>query len=123
MAAASDLGFFMAQGDRFRRKGRAQSALESYAKAAALAPDRPEPIAGQGLATLDLGRKQEAIPLFEKALSLKPSYAAAVMGLAEAYRALDSKDEALKWYQRYVELAPDGPQVEAAKAAIQELNP
>ena len=113
---------FMNQGDRFREREQPRNALDAYAKAAEMEPNRAEPLAGRGLALLDLGRTAPAIVAFQQALKLNPRHGLALMGLAEAYRAEGKKDEAITYYEEYLDALPNGPEAAVAKAAIKALQ-
>lgn len=117
-----DFNWYMAQGDRLRDHEKAEAALDAYGRAADLEPDRAEPIAGRGLALLDMGSKLQAEAAFQQALKVNAKYTVAIMGLAETYKAQGKKDEAIKYYQRYLEVAPQGTDAAVAKAAIQRLS-
>jgi len=113
---------YMNQGDRLREREQPRNALDAYAKAAEMEPNRAEPIAGRGLALLDLGRTASAIAAFQQALKLNPREGLALMGLAEAYRAEGNKDEAITYYEKYLDVLPNGPEAAVAKAAIEALQ-
>lgn len=117
-----DFDYWLEQGDKLRMRERVEAALEAYGKAADLGPSRAEPVAGRGLAFLDLGHKPQAEAAFREALRLNPRYAVAVMGLAETYRAMGRRQEAISYYQRYLEILPDGPEARVAQAAIKRLK-
>ena len=112
----------MSQADRFREREQPRNALDAYAKAAEMEPNRAEPLAGRGLALLDLGRTASAIAAFQQALKLNPREGLALMGLAEAYRAEGNKEEAITYYEKYLEVLPNGPEAAVAKAAIEALQ-
>ncbi|HKD42081.1 MAG TPA: zinc-ribbon domain-containing protein [Myxococcaceae bacterium] len=113
---------YMSQADRFREREQPRNALDAYAKAAEMEPNRAEPLAGRGLALLDLGRTASAIAAFQQALKLNPREGLALMGLAEAYRAEGNKEEAITYYEKYLEVLPNGPEAAVAKAAIEALQ-
>jgi predicted Zn finger-like uncharacterized protein len=113
---------YMTQGDRLREREQPGNALDAYAKAAELEPGRPEPLAGRGLALLDLGKTATAIAALQQALKIDPRYGLALMGLAEAYRAEGNKDEAIRYYEKYLDVHPDGPEAPVAEAAIKALQ-
>ncbi len=118
------LGFdqLLTQGDRLRLRDRPDQALEAYDKAIELKPDRAEPVAGRGLALLDLGERSGAETAFREALRLNPRYAVAVMGLAETLRRQGKNAEAVEQYQRYLDILPNGPESSVARANIERLK-
>lgn len=117
-----DFDWYMASGDRLREREHPQAALDSYARAQELGPGRAEPVAGKGLAQLDLGNKSAAVSSFQRALELNPRYGVALMGIAEAYRSLGQKDDAAKYYAKYLELFPGSSEASVAKRALDRLR-
>lgn len=114
--------WYMAQGDRLRDREKASQALDMYGKAADLKPDRAEPVAGRGLALLDMGQKEQAAASFQEALKMNPRYGVAIMGLAETYRAMGRSADAIKYYERYLDVLPNGPEAVVAREAIKRLK-
>ena len=84
------------------------SALGSYDRARALAPDFAPAALGRGQLLLRLGRAEEAIPNLEAAL-LGADSAAAHDGLGVAYALAGDSARAHVHLHRAVELAPDRP--------------
>jgi predicted Zn finger-like uncharacterized protein len=113
---------YVAQGDRLRDREKPEAALDMYGRAADIFPERVEPIAGRGLALLDMGQVVPAEASFEAALKLNPRYGPAIMGLAEAFRMQGKKDSALQWYQKYLDVLPDGSEAEVARSNIERLK-
>jgi cytochrome c-type biogenesis protein CcmH/NrfG len=110
------------QGDRLREREKAEAALDAYAEAAELEPDRPEPYSGRGLALLDMSDPRQAEAEFKQALKLSPNYGEAIIGLAETYRSQGKKAEAIRYYERYLEILPNGPEASVARSAIERLK-
>ena len=81
-----------------------------------------EPVAGRGLALLDLGQAVQAQAAFETALSMNRSYGPAIMGLAEAFRTQGKKAQAVEWYRRYLEVMPEGSEAVVARNNIERLK-
>ncbi len=121
-APVRDFDYYMAQGDRLRERDRSESALDAYAQAAELEPERPEPYTGRGLALLDMNDPRQAEPEFKQALKINPKYGEAIMGLAETYRSQGKKAEAIRYYERYLEILPNGPEASVARSAIERLK-
>jgi len=113
---------YMRQGDRLREREKSEAALDAYAKAAEMEPSRAEPIAGRGLALLDMGSKLQAQAAFEQALRLNPRYGVALMGLAETYRAQGKNADAIRYYERYLDVLPNGSEAPVARANIKKLQ-
>ena len=112
----------MRQADRLRDAEKAEAALSMYGRAADLEPNRIEPMAGRGLALLDMGQANAALGAFEQVLSRAPKYGPAVMGTAEAYRMLKNTPKAIEWYQRYLDELPEGSEANVARNNIERLK-
>ena len=117
-----DFKYFMERGDRLRMGDKAEAALNAYGKAGDLQPTRAEPIAGKGLALLDLGKLPQAEGALQRALTLNPRYGVAIMGLAETYRAMGRKEDAIRYYQKYLDDFPNGSEAAVARGAIKKLQ-
>ncbi len=113
---------WMAQGDRERQHARARAAVDTYARAIELEPDRPEGYAAQGLALLDLGEARSAVSAFRRALAANPRYSVAEFWLGEAYRRAGQTTEAADAYQRYLQAAPEGAEASRAREALNALR-
>lgn len=114
--------YWMAQGDRLRMRERYEAAMDAYGRAADMGPTRAEPLAGRGLALLDLGKHLPAEAAFREALKLNSRYAVAVMGLAETYKAMGKKQQAIEQYEKYLDILPNGPEAPVARSAIERLK-
>jgi predicted Zn finger-like uncharacterized protein len=113
---------YMAHGYRFLEIRSPQLALEAFAKAADLRPDRAEPFGGRGLALFKMGDLTQAEASFQEALKLNPYFGIAVIGLAKTYLAQGRKDKAADYYGKYLEILPDGPEANGAKLALKRLR-
>lgn len=121
-APVRDFDYYMTQGNRLRERERSEAALDAYAEAAELEPDRAEPYSGRGMAYLDLGDTQQAETEFKQALKNNANYGEAIIGLAETYRSRGKKAEAIRYYERYLEILPNGPEASVARSAIERLK-
>lgn len=121
-APVRDFDYYMTQGNRLRERERSEAALEAYAEAAELEPDRAEPYSGRGMAYLDLGDTRQAEAEFKQALKINANYGEAIIGLAETYRSQGKKAEAIRYYERYLEILPNGPEASVARSAIERLK-
>jgi tetratricopeptide (TPR) repeat protein len=122
-AVKHDFDWYVQQGDKFRDREKPDKALEMYGQAADMDPERVEPLAGRGLALLDLGRALQAEAALQQALKVNSRYAPAIMGLAETYRVLKKDAQAVEWYQKYLDVLPNGPEANVAKSNIERLKP
>jgi len=121
-APVRNFDYWVTQGDRLRDRERPAQALDAYAQAAEMDPDRAEPYSGRGLAYLDLGEPLQAETEFKQALKINPNYGEAIMGLAETYRSQGKKAEAIRYYERYLAVLPNGPEAPVARTAIERLK-
>ncbi len=115
--------WYVAQGERLRDREKPEQSLDMYAKASELKPERVEPIAGRGLALLDMANYAGAAAAFEQALKFSPRYGPAIMGLAEAYRLQGKNEKAVQYYERYLEVLPNGSEAAVARNSIERLKP
>ena len=74
--------------------GRLDVALDAYAEASSIAPERPTPHTSAGTALLRRRRPAEALRYYEAALSLVPQDEAALLGRAQALAALLRRGDA-----------------------------
>lgn len=117
-----DFDGLLAQADRLRERDRPEAAMDLYGAAADLQPERVEPLAGRGLALLDMGSTLQAEASFEQALKLNARYAPALMGMAEALKAQGKKTKAVDFYERYLEVMPSGSEAEVARKNVKLLK-
>jgi predicted Zn finger-like uncharacterized protein len=117
-----DFDGLLLQADRLRERDRPEAAMDLYGAAADLQPQRVEPLAGRGLALLDMGSTLQAEASFEQALKLNPRYAPALMGMAEALKAQGKKAKAVGFYEKYLEVLPTGTEAEVARKNVQLLK-
>ncbi|MGQ0503835.1 MAG: zinc-ribbon domain-containing protein [Myxococcaceae bacterium] len=121
-AAPRDFDWYMDQGDRLRERDQPSGALDAYGQAAELNPDRAEPIAGRGLALLDMGNPVAAQASLQQALKLNPRYGVALIGLAELFKGQGKKDLAIEFYEKYVEANPNGADASVARNSLKKLK-
>ncbi|HTR85589.1 MAG TPA: tetratricopeptide repeat protein [Reyranella sp.] len=87
--------------------GKADEALASYDRAAALRPNDPEIVCNRGVALLRLRRSADALASIDRALELRPVYQQAHANRGLALVRLGRFDEALAACDRALALAPD----------------
>jgi tetratricopeptide (TPR) repeat protein len=87
---------------------RFEEAVETYLRAASLAPEQV-PWNNLGKLYTRLGRHQEAIEVLQKAIQNSPRDAISWHGLGEIYCTLDRSQEAEAAFQKALELAPNQP--------------
>ncbi len=117
-----DFDWYMDRGDHLRERDQASAALDAYGKASDLQPTRAEPMAGKGLALLDLGNVAAAEAALKQSLKLNARYGVAIIGLAEMYRSQGKKDLAIEFYEKYLDTVPNGAEAPAARAALKKLK-
>jgi Tfp pilus assembly protein PilF len=120
--AGKSFDWYIQQAYRLRERNQAAAALALYEKAGELQPDSVEPLAGKAYCYVDLERLDEAIALFGQALARHPRFLDAIMGMAEAYKQKGDNKKAVEFYKRYVDQAPDGPEADVARNAIEKLK-
>jgi predicted Zn finger-like uncharacterized protein len=114
--------YYLAQGERLRDREKAAQALDMYGLAHDLKPERVEPVAGKGLALLDMANPSAAEAAFEEALKLNNRYGPAIMGIAEAFRMQGKNEKAVEFYQRYLDVLPNGSEAAVARNSIERLK-
>lgn len=83
----------MNEGDERVTRGEIEAALEAYAAAEALLPDRSEPLFWHAVTLVSVDRAEEALPLFRRAFEMREEWRTLVPRLVEA--GLLPDDEAL----------------------------
>ena len=86
--------------------GRPDGALQAYAHAARLAPERADYVDGQARALSALGQHGEAADAHRRALAMAPGDAALLANAARSGFAAGRVEEASAWAQRAHEVAP-----------------
>jgi tetratricopeptide (TPR) repeat protein len=86
------------------QRGRLDLAIDAYAEAATLAPDRPVPHVGLGAILVRLGRVNDALLAYDRALERAPRDEAALGGRADVLIAVGRRIEAAETLDRLSEL-------------------
>jgi len=94
------------RGDRKRREGKLDEAIQEYCKAIAVDPDYAEPYISRALAHFYLGTLNEAIADNNIAISLDPKYAVAYRNRGIAYAILGKFQQAHEDFNKAIELDP-----------------
>ncbi len=103
--------------------GGLDEALDAYAEASSIAPERPTPHTSAGTALLRRGRPAEALRYYEAALSLAPRDEAALVGRAQALAALPRRGDAARAFDALADhRAASGRLSDAVDAARQALE-
>jgi hypothetical protein len=104
-------------------RGRPDEALDAYAEASTIAPDRPTPHTSAGTALMRGRRPAEALCHYEVALRLAPRDEAALLGRAQALTELGRRPEAADAFDALAEIrATDGMLADAVDAARRGLE-
>ncbi|MFQ5679341.1 MAG: DUF1028 domain-containing protein [Gemmatimonadota bacterium] len=74
----------MNAGDEFVTRGEIDRALEEYARAEGLLPERSEPIFWHAVTLVSVGRVEESLPLFRRAFEMRSDWRLLVPRLVEA---------------------------------------
>lgn len=104
-------------------RGRPDEALDAYAEASTIAPDRPTPHTSAGTALMRGRRPAEALRCYDVALRLAPRDEAALLGRAQALTELGRRPDAADAFDALAEIrATDGMLAEAVDAARRGLE-
>jgi len=104
-------------------RGRLDEALDAYAEASTIAPERSTPHTAAGTALLRRRRPADALAYYQAASRLAPRDEAALLGQAQALVALDRKADAADAYDALAELrAASGKLADAVDAARRALE-
>jgi tetratricopeptide (TPR) repeat protein len=104
-------------------RGRCDEALNAYAEASTIAPDRPTPHISAGAALLRARRPTEALRHYDAALRLVPRDEAALLGRAQSLAELRRRREAADAFDALAEVrAADGVLADAVDAARRGLE-
>jgi cytochrome c-type biogenesis protein CcmH/NrfG len=114
---------WIALGNDYFDLHQAQSAVDAYAKALALAPGNPDVLTDQAVMYRQLGAFDKAIANLKQATKLNPNHAQSFFNLGVIY-AQDQKDndDAVKAWTKVIEIAPSSPQAAQAKLFIEGLK-
>jgi Tfp pilus assembly protein PilF len=120
-----DVQALLGRGWVFERLEDFPKARDDYRRAAALAPDRPEPETRLGLVLLQLGQPEEAREVFERAWGRRPGDPVLGLGLAQSYARLGRFDEARELLDRVAAERPRDPSLllERGNLALQQGDP
>jgi Flp pilus assembly protein TadD len=110
------------KGRRAQKAGRSGEAARLFKLALEQQPDDNDARLGLAWAELDRGRHGAAIDVFGAVIARDAALVEAQFGLGEALRAAGRTADAVAAYQRYLALAPEGPDAETAKNAINALQ-
>ncbi len=103
--------------------GRLDEALDAYAEASTIAPDRPTPHTSAGTALLRSRRPTEALRCYDVALRLAPRDEAALLGRAQSLTELGRRPEAANAFDALAEVRASGgtlaDAVDAARRALE----
>jgi len=115
---------WIALGNDYFDMEQAQSSVDAYAKALALAPNNPDVLTDQGVMYRHLGATDKAIANFQKAGKIDPRHLQSFFNLGITY-SQDKKDpqSALKAWNKVIEIDPASAQAAQAKQLIATLPP
>lgn len=104
------------------KHGMTKEAVDRFAVAMRIDPEKPEPYAGMGDAFRKMGEQDKAMKHYLKALSLKPDFPRALQNLAAVYSSKGRYEEALASMKRLVEIQPGNPEHYYNMACIYSLQ-
>ncbi|HXV63046.1 MAG TPA: tetratricopeptide repeat protein [Vicinamibacteria bacterium] len=106
----------------FSRAEDKEKAVTYYRRAAEIQPQDAVVYFNLGLALFDLERLDDAVGAFERTLSLDSRFADAHYMLANIHVRNRDLERARASYEKFLELAPDSPNAEAARTALEQLK-
>lgn len=103
--------------------GRLDEALDAYAEASRIAPERPTPHTSAGTALLRRGRPADALRYYEAALAVSPRDEAALLGRAHSLAALQRRGDAADGFDTVADQRASGGRLaDAVDAARRGLE-
>ena len=112
----------VADADRLMENGQPMRAQKLLDEALAMQPNGVAALSGVAYLYLDRQKPLAAISTFKRALGYSPEFAPALFGLAEAYRAQGEIGPAAENYRKYIGVAPGGPDANAARRQLKEIE-
>ena len=103
-------------------RGQYDRAAALFAKAIAVAPRAPKYYDGLGQTLDRMGDARQAEVQYRKALAADPKWPHAYLMLGRTYDARHDSAAAVRFYRTFVSLAPPGPDVDAVKQRLRELE-
>ena len=102
---------------------RYSEAVEAYEKAIALEPKNVNVLVDLGTCYRGVGKFDKAVDLYRRALKINPSFPNGHLnlGVVLGYD-LQKRVEGVKELKQFLALVPSGPQADAARQAIRELE-
>ena len=98
-------------------------AITWYSEALALAPDNVDVSTDLGVSYYYIDQPDRALEQFDRSLKIDPAHTKTIlnMGIVKAFGKQDLKGAAEAW-ARVVELAPDSPEGQAARGALERMR-
>ena len=105
------------------RGQRLETAIQSLARAAELAPEHSRYAYVYGIALDGVGRTEEALPVLETAQGRDPANRDLLVALIQYNAKLGRRDAAARWLERLAAAAPGDPSVEQLRSLIDQSAP
>jgi tetratricopeptide (TPR) repeat protein len=100
-----------------------QKAIDAYAKVLAVQPNNPDVLTDQGVMYRELQNFDKAVTNFEKAQKADPKHVQSLFNLGVVYAYdLNLPDKAAAAWNKVIAVAPQSPQAENAKRALEDLK-
>jgi len=119
--------YYQNKGSIYATMGDAEQARELYSKAASMS-ETLDPVEAatsfynMGVTYINAGKNQEAADALKKAIEMNPKHAEAHYQLGITLLGLNDMEGAMEELKTYLVVDPDGPNVEVAKALIEQLG-
>jgi rhomboid protease GluP len=113
---------FILRGQHALEDGDFTAAESLFRQAVTRDPDSGDALFYLGVTLSEQGQMAEAIPTYQDALRLEPKLAEAHWNLAVAYAALNRPADAIAEFEAFIALRPDSPDVDQARAFVDELR-
>jgi tetratricopeptide (TPR) repeat protein len=121
-AAPKNPQAWISLGDALMDAQRFGEAVEAYQKALAIDPKNVPVLVDQGTCYRGTGKFDKAVEQYRKAIKIDPDFPNGHRNLGVVLGFdLNKKTEAIKEFTRYLELAPNGPDADSVRQAMQEL--
>ncbi|MFZ5644952.1 MAG: tetratricopeptide repeat protein [Bacillota bacterium] len=123
-ASPNDAGVLKELAQAYTREGQTDKAVETYEKAASLAPDREDIKTALGGSYVSAGKYDQAIGVLDGIISKNPNSKDAYYYYGHALVGKKEYEKAIEKFERFVQLAGEkDPETARVKSIIETLKP